>query len=373
MPLPTWFHRLLDGYLTSDPHQRTRIAMTSLAAGVMLLCMALFNALAWAGLAQQGPMLWWTLSSLVGIVGVALFIRSGLALRLKLRDPSLTQFQLRYALVCCAWLYVIAGEARPLTPAMLALIMSFGVFGMSSRQTAYTAAFGLPLFVGAWWLAEALAPPSHSPALELGTGVLIAVVLVGMTALSVRLQRLRARLSQQKEDLAHALEQIHHLAAHDELTGLANRRRMGELLEHEQRRMRRLQQPLYLALLDIDHFKAVNDTHGHAHGDAVLKTFADTVVATVRDSDVLARWGGEEFLLLLCDTDLPGAHEVVERVRRAVQAMPAQAPGAQPVTVSIGLASHWPGQTLDETMEHADRALYDAKARGRNAVVVARG
>ena len=371
MTLPAWVRRALDWLLTTDPHQRLRLTMTSLATALMLLCVLLFNALAWAGLARRDWMAWWTVAAVGGMFGVALFIRSGRALRLK--DPSLTQFQLRYALVCTAWLYLIAGQARPLTPAILALIMTFGIFGMSSRQTALTAALGAPLFVAAWWWGERIDPPGPSGrlmALDVGSGVLIGVVLAGIAVLSVRLQRMRERLSEQKLALAQALEQIRHLAAHDDLTGLPNRRRMGEILEFELRRARRQQQrPLHLAVLDLDHFKRINDTHGHATGDAVLQAFAQAVQAEIREDDVLARWGGEEFVLLIGGASAEDARALLERVRATVATLAiAQPQGMLHITVSAGLAQHRSGETVDQTLERADQALYAAKAAGRNRV-----
>ena len=102
MTLPAWVRRALDWLLTTDPHQRLRLTMTSLATALMLLCVLLFNALAWAGLARRDWMAWWTVAAVGGMFGVALFIRSGRALRLK--DPSLTQFQLRV----CAGLHRLA-------------------------------------------------------------------------------------------------------------------------------------------------------------------------------------------------------------------------------------------------------------------------
>lgn len=166
-----------------------------------------------------------------------------------------------------------------------------------------------------------------------------------------------------------ALEQIGHLATHDELTGLINRRRMAELMEAERQRCQRGRRPLVLALLDLDHFKLVNDQHGHAAGDEVLRSFAACVQGVLRSTDVLARWGGEELMLMLYDTDARGASELLERVRASVEAMEIDAGGSLiRVTVSIGQALGEPGEPVERTLERADQALYRAKERGRNQV-----
>ncbi len=140
----------------------------------------------------------------------------------------------------------------------------------------------------------------------------------------------------------------------------------------EQRRALRTGRPLMLAQLDIDHFKPVNDTHGHSTGDRALQAFASTVRASVRDTDVLARWGGEEFVLMLAETGPEDARELLDRVRQAVEALEiTHSAGVLHLTVSAGLAQHRTGDTIDHTLERADQALYTAKALGRNRVVMA--
>lgn len=133
-----------------------------------------------------------------------------------------------------------------------------------------------------------------------------------------------------------------------------------------------------IALLDVDHFKAVNDTHGHAAGDRVLQAFAQAVRRCVRDGDVISRWGGEEFVLMLCNTPPEAARALLERVREAVAALSVPADrgdgagasaGHLRITVSIGFALHRPRHPIEETLERADRALYAAKQGGRNRTV----
>jgi len=193
----------------------------------------------------------------------------------------------------------------------------------------------------------------------------------GSTFVGLRIQHVRQRLQRQKYALGAALERINHLAAHDDLTGLLNRRRMSEVVQAERERCVRSRRPLVLALLDLDFFKLVNDRYGHAAGDAVLCAFAGRVLDNLRSTDVLARWGGEEFLLLLPETSLDGALVLLERVRREVAELCVETPNGEiRLTVSIGVAAGRVQETMEQVLEHADEALYQAKAQGRDRVVV---
>ncbi|HLI60594.1 MAG TPA: GGDEF domain-containing protein [Solirubrobacteraceae bacterium] len=153
-------------------------------------------------------------------------------------------------------------------------------------------------------------------------------------------------------------------AASDALTGLPNRRAADETLKRMAAHAGRTVTPLSAALLDLDHFKRINDIHGHERGDEALAVVGQVLVATIRTSDFAARFGGEEFLLLLPDTDTAGAIEVCEKLRRAIQA--AEIADVPSISASFGVAT-LPDDAADpETLlRRADRALYAAKARGR--------
>lgn len=160
-------------------------------------------------------------------------------------------------------------------------------------------------------------------------------------------------------------------AAFDALTGLSNRRTVDAALEGAVARARRTQAPLTVIALDLDHFKLVNDRHGHAAGDALLAATGATLRANLRDGDVPARVGGEEFLILMPDTDETSAQLVAERIRAAVAGL--EIPEVRtPVTASLGIA-HLDPFELDgrQLLLRADRALYAAKGSGRNQVVSA--
>ena len=184
----------------------------------------------------------------------------------------------------------------------------------------------------------------------------------------VRTQLRRKRYADAlRENMQHALE----LAVVDALTGLNNRRFLESHLASALDRAAHVGHPLSLMLVDVDHFKSVNDTYGHDVGDEVLRTLAQRIRRVVRSADLVCRLGGEEFVIAMSDTPLSVAARIAERVRASVQSSPFKigAPaGLLSVTVSIGLAERGAGANPDALMRRADKALYDSKAAGRNRV-----
>ena len=175
--------------------------------------------------------------------------------------------------------------------------------------------------------------------------------------------------------MAEKLEQnqkmLYELATHDGLTGLYNHNTFDTLLADELARAQRFQRPLSLLLLDIDHFKRVNDTHGHQAGDAVLRGLSELLRREARAIDRVCRYGGEEITVILPETDPDAAANIAERMRAAVEAQPFDVDAGAPlhITISIGVAS-WPmpGDDAGTLVAAADAALYDAKRSGRNRI-----
>ncbi|HYO94896.1 MAG TPA: diguanylate cyclase [Polyangiaceae bacterium] len=173
--------------------------------------------------------------------------------------------------------------------------------------------------------------------------------------------------------MATLVEESQRLATVDALTGLMNRRALISSLQIEVERSARYGHPLSLVLLDVDHFKLINDKRGHRTGDIVLAALGRLLHASARRTDITARWGGEEFLIVLTSSDASGAMVFAERLRRSIEQMVvADASGvAVSVSASIGLSAYEPGDTLDVLVDRADRAMYSAKLAGRNRVAVA--
>ncbi|TBO28287.1 GGDEF domain-containing protein [Aquabacterium lacunae] len=159
--------------------------------------------------------------------------------------------------------------------------------------------------------------------------------------------------------------QLRALATTDPLTQLSNRRALMDVIRHEERRLQRGRQVLSFVMADIDHFKQVNDTLGHDAGDEVLRQVSQTLAAGVRDIDHLARWGGEEFLIVLPDTDAGEAVQVAERLRQAVARQPVR---GLPITATFGVSEVREGETAEQAISRADSALYAGKRAGRNRV-----
>ncbi|MQX37403.1 PAS domain-containing protein [Roseospira navarrensis] len=165
------------------------------------------------------------------------------------------------------------------------------------------------------------------------------------------------------------MAELEHRATHDGLTGLRNRQQGNRDLDQEAARAERMGTPLALVMIDVDHFKTVNDTLGHPGGDQVLREVSRRLKDRLREIDRLARWGGEEFVAILPGTDAAGALHLAETLRAAMAE--ATLDGIAPVTISLGVAVHRPGQSVAEWVTRADAALYAAKAAGRNCVRMA--
>jgi diguanylate cyclase (GGDEF)-like protein/PAS domain S-box-containing protein len=179
---------------------------------------------------------------------------------------------------------------------------------------------------------------------------------------------LESKVEARTAELAQANAALHRLARHDVLTGLPNRLAANERLREELLRMKRSHLPYAVLMIDVDHFKRVNDQHGHAVGDQVLQRVSQCLRAPLRESDFVSRFGGEEFLILLPHTDETGACLVAEKLRQAVENAPDPTSGL--VTISVGLAMSDPAQDdQDAAVQMADARLYGAKQGGRNRVV----
>lgn len=368
-PLSLW-QRLGDVVLSTEPRRRALVRMVLLSLVLMMASAAVMLMVADAGKAINIVAIqWWAAMSVGGLLVMTATIRSGMSAQL--RDPSLTLPQMVWTITSGAVAYVLAGEARGLVPSVLAMILFFGTFGLTVAEVVGIGVYAMLAFVCAIGIGTRFNGTPFGY-LDTAYALMVFIVMSGSIALNLRIQRIRQRLREKRQALADALRINRELAARDELTGLLNRRAMWELVELEYRRSLRSGRALLLAQLDIDHFKPINDSHGHATGDRALQAFANVVKACVRDTDVLARWGGEEFVLMITDTESDHARELLERIRLAVAALEIpHAKGTLRMTVSAGLAQHRPGDTLDHTLERADQALYTAKALGRNRVSVA--
>jgi diguanylate cyclase (GGDEF)-like protein len=303
-----------------------------------------------------------------GIVVFYLLIRA--SARLQLAPDRLAVWQAAFSLSCGMMAYAISGPLRAAMLSMTVVVVVFCMFAARPRQTLLLTVGALAGMGATMYWMQATDPLRYPPMTEAITFGYLAGALLSTAVLSGEMSKLRARLKHKRMELSEALDTIRVLATVDELTSLVNRRRMHEVLEAEERR-----QPdargTCIALLDIDFFKQVNDQFGHAAGDAVLRNFSQTARATLRANDVLARWGGEEFLLLLPDAAPDDARQVLERMAERVHAMPAPGLNGRRISFSAGLATRRAGEPFADAINRADKALYQAKEAGRNRIVLA--
>ncbi|WP_222909237.1 GGDEF domain-containing protein [Pseudomonas sp. DNDY-54] len=291
---------------------------------------------------------------------------------LRFSDPSLTEPQVLVALVWLSFFLFYLGDNRGSMLVLYVLVLMFAVFLPPKIFVRY-AVLALFSFIGMSLFDAQVGRLDDPQAALLQTGVLL-VTLIWMCLFVGYVYRLRQRMRQRRfalqahqETLRGMMRQLEDLASTDELTGLYNRRHFLRRAEAELGRLRPAHQS-GLALIDLDHFKRINDLHGHATGDRVLQSFATVARSCLRDDDILARYGGEEFVLLLPNTDAEQFKACCERLREAfanAQPLDVQLQAGQ-LSLSVGLTLLRAGDELDEALQRADEALYRAKHNGRN-------
>jgi len=183
--------------------------------------------------------------------------------------------------------------------------------------------------------------------------------------------RMEDELRSSKEELERVNRQLYEKATRDMLTGLFNRRKMIDFIEYEIERSSRSSDIFSLILTDIDHFKKINDTCGHDCGDTVLKDIARSFLSVIRKLDQVARWGGEEFMFLLPETDIGGAFTLAEKIRRLIEetTFSCTGTGLPSITMTFGVAEYAAGGDVEKLIKQADLALYQGKNNGRNQTV----
>lgn len=306
------------------------------------------------------------------VICVANFAVTASGVNLRARDPNLAVPLMIIAVAMQFGVVVAAPQIAFPALANLFTVFAFGMVWMSLRQSIVLWTLGaLALGVLFYAAGERFGLPVAAPAERALAWLYFSLILGRCLLLSVQANDMRRRLVQGRSLLAESLEQMRQLASHDELTRTLNRRSLMARLDQEHSRAERGGAPFSIALLDLDHFKQVNDVYGHAIGDEVLRAFARTAHGTLRDSDAFGRYGGEEFMLVFAATQAAAARAGVERVRAAFAARDWEdfAPGLR-VTVSAGIAGYRVGETIAQLIARADAALYEGKRAGRNCVIL---
>jgi diguanylate cyclase (GGDEF)-like protein len=287
-------------------------------------------------------------------------------------DPSLALPQVLWTTAAVIVGYAGSPLSRPVALQTLCMIQVFGFLSLRPRAARWMGGLTIAMLLGMLVFMSALQLPSFDPrdeTLKIGGSCFIMALLSWQSS---NFAMLRERVSADKRILKRALEDVRRITLQDALTSLPNRQYMQERIEAELDRARRTGSHFSLALLDLDHFKHVNDTHGHHVGDDVLIAFGQVARRALRETDLIGRWGGEEFVVLMVDTD-PAPLGVIglQRVRTFLSG--ATVSPQQPllrVTFSAGITCSSFNETLEQLMDRADKALYEAKAGGRDRTCV---
>ena len=289
-----------------------------------------------------------------------------------MRDPNLMIPQQSFSLLAIAFAYTAIGPYdRGLVLVLIALVMVFGMYTHQPRQAAFAGVLAMVLLAMCMGVLSHIDPVYYPPTLELLRFELMIGTLPPLILAAYQISAWRNRLAQQRRELRDTLEKVQALASRDALTGLYNRRHMQDRLVDSAKRHERYGERFTVVLVDLDHFKRINDVHGHRVGDEALMAFASAATLALRESDTVGRWGGEEFLFILPNTSPTKALVALDRLRAALQhcSISSRVPGLR-VAFSAGIAQHDLAAPVHRTLERADQALYQAKTAGRNRSLV---
>ncbi len=359
-------------FFGSDPAQALRIKRLVLACATYACGFAIFGFVIATGLASGESLVPLAVSLVAINASFYAILRSGLNRRLI--DPGITIPQMVAGTLVITYMLYHAPQARGAFLLTHMLVLLFGIFRLHASSMLLVGVIAVAAYAGVIMLDIRRGISADQFAVDLLQLMVLAFLYPWFAQLGAHLNRTRADLRranfQLKRTLAdhkQLLDQIRIQATHDDLTGLHNRRHLMSVMEIERERQQRGGPPYSVLVLDIDHFKAINDRYGHQGGDRVLVKFAEVVQAALRSIDHFGRYGGEEFLVVLPQTELEAARAAARRIRAAVEATPFPDVG-QALTVSIGVACAAPGEHHDKVFSRADRALYSAKQNGRNCV-----
>lgn len=309
-----------------------------------------------------------TFVSAAAVVLCAVILFYGLfksGINTRFREPSLMLPQLLVSvLIMLVFAYLERATQIALVPFIL-IAFSLGIFRLSTGSLVLLSTGCLAAYLGVILLRAHTEGYDYGFRSDLVQWFVLALTLPGMILVGKQIQNLRQLLRATRYQLEHYEEK----SVRDELTGLYNRRQIQTELEQAKLQADTLSVPFSICLIDIDKFKEINDNNGHLAGDTILKEFAKVARDSIRDTDVLGRYGGDEFLQILPDTDVKGAVMHAERLRVYAHFLDFQKVLEQRhISLSIGVAQYRPGEKITDLISRADSALYQAKQLGRNRV-----
>lgn len=363
--------------LSSDRQQQGRVARTLLAATIFAYSSGWTQYAIGLGIIEPGPGNVLSIGMLVTGFSFYFILRSGVNLRFA--DPALTVPQILTALSWICGAYAISNTAHGGLLILYSLAMTFGIFNTSWRSALACSGYAIVCMGATMYFKSSTDPLRYPPRVELlyFSFVLIIMPTIGqlsaqITSMRERVRAQKVELQSQKLELEQAMERIRELATRDALTGLINRREMIEVAQRYASLKKREAVGFSVVMIDLDHFKQINDTWGHGVGDEILRCFAREARSILRETDTISRWGGEEFLVLLHERSLSSPSVAIERLRQHLSQLSVRRDIPElRISFSAGLVSYRGDETLDEAIDRADKALYKAKTGGRGRTVSA--
>ncbi len=303
-----------------------------------------------------------------GLLVITLIIRSGF--NQKFYDPSMTMVQMIWCSIYMLTIIYMLNDWRGIALMSYFAILSFGYFRLDFKEfliITMFCVFGYLFVIVYIAINEPLRIHRDKELMQLFGFTMTCMVMV-YTGSAVN--KLRVGFRERNEQLAEALKLNTRLATTDDLTGLYTRRYLMNMLSNQKALSERDDSDFVILFADLDHFKHINDSFGHYIGDIVLKNFSDIIRTSIREIDYGSRFGGEEFVVLLVNTDIEQSKNIAERIRYGIEHFNFSdiAPGLH-VTVSIGMASYMQYKSIQETLMTADNRMYKAKDQGRNKII----
>ena len=361
---------LKDLILSKDPKQALRMSRHLSALVAILLFSTASIYFSYNNMLKNGDiqLLDINLTFWAGLFFITFIIRSGI--NQYLYDPSMTMVQMIWCSLYLLTIIYMLNDWRGIALMSYFAILSFGYFRLDFKEfliVTMFCVFGYFLVIIYIYVNEPLRIHIDKELVQLFGFALTCLVMV-YTGSAVN--KLRVGFRERNEQLAEALKLNTRLATTDDLTGLYTRRYLMNMLANQKALSERDDSDFVVLFADLDHFKRINDSFGHYVGDVVLKNFADIIRTSIREIDYGSRFGGEEFVVLLVNTDIEQSKNIAERIRLGLEHFNFSdtAPGLH-VTVSIGMANYRQYKSIQETLMTADNRMYKAKEQGRNKII----
>ncbi|MBA4109407.1 MAG: hypothetical protein C0487_07430 [Leptothrix sp. (in: Bacteria)] len=368
MKPPSWQTPWLDWALGQQPTRRyvvlvlATLQLYAVTIGILLHSVHL-------GLLDQRMANRLILCGAITFVAVFSLVRSGWSLRLK--DPVMAFPHALASNAICVIAFMQLGDHRSNVLIIIGQTIVAAMFRLKPARVLLLGALTVGMLALATIILTVYDPARYPitkswAILAVGGSTLLMLSLVGKW-----ISDIGVKLGRQTQELGDAVRTVEQMATTDMLTGLLNRRVVTDMAEAELKLMERTGAPMCVALIDLDHFKDINDRFGHHAGDTALRGFAQCTTPQLRQVDKLARWGGEEFLLMLPQLTQNEALTALERLRQTVETLVFKDHALMQLTFSVGIAQAQPGESLEQLVDRADQAVYEAKRQGRNRCVLA--